>query len=755
MSAFGAGEVGGVGAAHPAWGALFLCALSLAATLAIAVWAWNRRAAAAAVPFAALALAEALWNAGHIGELASESLTAKLAWDSFETLPAVATGLFMLLFAARYTGRKLPAWLLVLAVVALGVPAAAIVAVPFGGGLRASARLEPPFGALLYDFSGWDVIYIVALFAVCLAAVGLVIGRFVKERPPFRAQTAGVAVALACPLVFGFVWLLLDLRLQGERDVSDVAFGISALVIAWTLARGRLFDLAPIARESVFEHLADAVLVFDRAGRVVDLNQAGATLLKAPVRSAVGQGVGRALGDWPELAALVGADEARQQEVASPAGGGARWYDARWAPVRDRGGRGLGGTLVVRDVTTLRQARTMLEQQVRRGSEELAVSEGRFRTLFDQTFQLIGLLDRDGNLLAVNRAAMQMVAAEPAAVLGRPFWDTPWWTHDPEQQARLRAAVARAAAGEFVRFDASHRDAAGKRRAIDFSLMPVRDGRGQVVQIIPEGRDVTLVEEARVREAALAARLQEAQKLEAIGRVGAGVAHDFNNLLTVISASIDVARRELPAGSPAVALLGEAMQAVDSAAGVTRQLLTFSRRQPTRPRRLAIAETLGQIEAILRRLAHPASVAPAALPEGLWCIEMDPAQLQQVLMNLIVNARDAIRGGGTIEISARNVTVPDGAPAPGRPGEFVRLEVHDDGLGMTEEVRAHVFEPFFTTKPDGQGTGLGLAVVQSAVTTAGGFVQIESAPGAGTTIALLLPRAPEARDQPAGSASPA
>ncbi|HVY38810.1 MAG TPA: histidine kinase N-terminal 7TM domain-containing protein [Polyangia bacterium] len=733
-------------AARPAWMALFLCAVSLAATLTIAVWAWRRRAtASAATPFAAMALAQAAWNAGHLAELASAGLAAKVAWDCFETLPAVATGFFMLLFAARYTGRRVPRWLLAVIGVALAVPTLVIVAAPAtaGGALRASATLEPPYGALVYDFTSWDVAYLAALLAVALAAVGLLVGLLLQQRAPFRAQTAGVAFAIAFPLFFGFTWLALDLRLQGERDISHVAFAVSSLVTAWTLARGRLFDLVPVAREAVFEHLTDAVLVVDRAGRIIDANPVAEALLHTHTAGGVGKAAVEVLEPWPDLVGLIGSEEARQQEVSSPSSFGRRWYDARWAPLRDRVGRWLGGTLVLRDVSTLRQARTVLEQQVQKGSEALAVSEGRFRTLFDETFQLIGLVDRDGTLLAANRAALQMIDAQLPSVLGRPLWETPWWTHDAGQQARLRESLARAADGEFVRFDATHVDGKGKRRAIDFSLMPVRDARGEVVQIIPEGRDVTAVQEAHARAAALTARLQQAEKLEAIGRVAAGVAHDFNNLLTVISASIDVARRELPAGSPAVALLGEALQAVDSAAGVTRQLLTFSRKQPASPRRLSIAETLAPVEAMLRRLARPSTIPPPRLPDDLWAIFMDPAQLQQAVMNLIVNARDAMPNGGAIVISGRNVSAANGTPAPrARPsGEFVRLDVSDAGQGMTEEVRAHVFEPFFTTKPEGEGTGLGLAVVQGAVTASGGFVEVDSAPGAGTTVSLFLPRA--------------
>ncbi|MES1209602.1 MAG: histidine kinase N-terminal 7TM domain-containing protein, partial [Pseudomonadota bacterium] len=158
----------GLPAARPAWVALFLCAITLTATLTIAIWAWRRRAASSAAgPFAAMALSEALWNAGHLAELASAGLAAKVAWDCFETLPAVATGFFMFMFAARYTGRRVPSWLMAVIVAVLAIPTLVIVAAPVVGpaGLRASASLEPPHGALLYDFTSWDMAYLVAVLA--------------------------------------------------------------------------------------------------------------------------------------------------------------------------------------------------------------------------------------------------------------------------------------------------------------------------------------------------------------------------------------------------------------------------------------------------------------------------------------------------------------------------------------------------------------------------------------------------------------
>jgi PAS domain S-box-containing protein len=744
MNALG-GVVGAGPAFHPALVAIEICAISLAATVGVAAWAWRRRGgSAAAAAFIGLVVAEAVWNAGHLGELASVSLRAKIAWDCFQTLPAVGVAYFMFVFAALYAGRRPPRWLLAAVATALLVPALVILADPFTHSLRGSAHLEPPYGALVYDYTAWDLAYLSGSLALSVAAVGLLVGLIPRQRSPFRGQTAAVAGALLFPVVTGFAWVGLDLRLQGERDVSHVCFAVGALLMAWALSRWRLFDLVPIAREAVMDHLTDALLVVDRLGRIVDANHVAVTLFQRSSRALAGQPAAVALEEWPELVSLVAGKESRQQKVSSPSSYGRRWYDARWSSLRDPGGRWLGGTLVLRDITTLRQARTLLEERVQRGSEDLAASEGRFRTLFDQTFQLIGLLDRRGIVLAANRAALNMIGEPQEAVLGRPFWETGWWSHDPDQRARLREAIDRAAAGQFVRFEATHAAADGRTRAMDFSLVPVRDARGEVVQIIPEGRDVTELQEAHARAAALAAQLQQAQKLETIGRIAAGVAHDFNNLLTVISGTVSVARREVAPGSPAAAMLDEALQAVDSAAGVTRQLLTFSRKQPTAPRRLAFPDTLAQTDGILRRLARPANLLEPRLGEALWPIFMDPAQLQQALMNLVVNARDAMPDGGAIVISAENAAVAAGAEPPRRAGDFVRVEVRDSGKGMPDEVRAHIFEPFFTTKPAGEGTGLGLSVVQGAVQGCGGFIEIESSP-AGTAVALYLPRAPDGR----------
>ena len=545
-------------------------------------------------------------------------------------------------------------------------------------------------------------------------------------------------------IVVGFGWLFLGLRLQGERDVSHLTFAASSLFLGWALARGRLFDLVPVARDAVFENLTDAVLVLDRARRIVDANRAAAVLLHQPLAVLAGRTAAEALGDWPELLSTANRDDARHDEIPAAPGASLRWFDVQWTPLHDADGGWMGGTLVLRDVTDVRQARLVLERRVQQGTEDLAASEGRFRALFDQTFQLTGILDCAGTLLAANRAALAMIGADEASVLGKAFWRTPWWTHAEDQQGQLKDAIARAAAGEFVRFEATHIDHAGKCRFIDFSLTPVKDPRGRVLQIIPEGRDVTSLHEAQLREAQLSQQLQQAQKMQAIGRLAGGIAHDFNNLLLVISGSVGLAKQSLPPDSPLRPLLDEAIQATTTAAGVTRQLLTFSRQQPLAPRRLAVGDTLDEIRGILQRLVGAGPHLEIRVLPAAWAICLDPTQLQQVLINLVMNARDATSDGGTISVGAENIELSTRTAAgipDGRAGEFLRLSVTDTGQGMTEEIRSRIFEPFFTTKPEGAGTGLGLAVVYGVVHQGGGFIDVASKPGHGSTFMLYLPRA--------------
>jgi len=275
------------------------------------------------------------------------------------------------------------------------------------------------------------------------------------------------------------------------------------------------------------------------------------------------------------------------------------------------------------------------------------------------------------------------------------------------------------------------------RKVLSVDASPLRDEPGHLAGRVWISRDVT-------GERELEEQLRQAQKLEGVGRLAGGVAHDFNNLLTVISASTDLATMELPDDHPAREALESVEEATEHGAGLTRQLLSFARRQVVEPRVVDANGVLSEAEKMLRRLIGEDVLLQLEPRAGLWPVRIDPHQLMQVLVNLAVNARDAMPGGGVLTIATHNVAAgrPE-TPIGLREGDAVQMVVRDSGHGMDEHVLEHLFEPFFTTKRAGKGTGLGLPTCQRIVGEAGGTITCSSAPGRGTAFSIWLPRCPE------------
>jgi len=325
---------------------------------------------------------------------------------------------------------------------------------------------------------------------------------------------------------------------------------------------------------------------------------------------------------------------------------------------------------------------------------------------------------------------------KPGQVVGKSLRDL-WGTSDPEYEP---FACHRAALNGQT---ATYRDVC-MGRSLEYELWPLRDASGVVIGVIGVGLDVTERDSAKEHQVKLTERLRQAGKMEAIGRLAGGVAHDFNNLLTCIIGNLTLAERQLGLSAEATARhLTEAGNAADSAAALTRQLLAFGRRRVIEPRTIDLSALVTRVEGMLRRLIGESIVLRTCCAEGLWNVEADPGQFEQALVNLVVNARDAIADHGEIYIETKNVEV-DG-PLPAGPaslpaGEYVLLSVSDNGHGMSDVVRERLFEPFFTTKQIGYGTGLGLATVHGAVEQSGGSVVVESTLGGGATFKIFLPR---------------
>jgi signal transduction histidine kinase len=273
-----------------------------------------------------------------------------------------------------------------------------------------------------------------------------------------------------------------------------------------------------------------------------------------------------------------------------------------------------------------------------------------------------------------------------------------------------------------------------------------RENRGQLTAFV---RDIT-------EQRALEEQLRQSQKLEAIGRLAGGVAHDFNNILMSIMGAADLLLMQVPPDDPVRAEASEIKQAVDRGAGLTRQLLAFSRRQKTQPRLFALGDVVRGMDTMLRRLIGPEIEFELIAGPQAVLVRADPGQFEQVVMNLAINARDAMPYGGRLVVRIDEVALDQPAAlalTDGREGRYARLSISDTGTGMDERTRARLFEPFFTTKEQGKGTGLGLSIVYGIVHQAGGYITVASERGRGSTFTIGLPEAPA--EQLAGEAAPA
>ncbi len=325
--------------------------------------------------------------------------------------------------------------------------------------------------------------------------------------------------------------------------------------------------------------------------------------------------------------------------------------------------------------------------------------------------------------------------------------------YEPASRGALREAFEQCCRhGLAYDLEAPFRSADGRRLWVRTTAEAVRDAEGRVVKVVGSIMDVTERRAAEDEQRSLEERLRQSQKMEAVGKLAGGVAHDFNNLLTVILNYTELALREMKADDPVRAELTEVVQAGQRAAVLTRQLLAFSRKQVLEPRPVDLNHVATDLEKMLRRIIGEDVDLRLTLATDLGVTLADPGQLEQVIMNLVVNARDAMPAGGTLTIETANADIDEALASRGddvTAGPYVVLSVTDSGCGMDEPTRLRIFEPFFTTKERGKGTGLGLSTVYGIVKQSGGHVAVDSEPGRGSTFRVYLPRETAAVTVPA------
>lgn len=411
--------------------------------------------------------------------------------------------------------------------------------------------------------------------------------------------------------------------------------------------------------------------------------------------------------------------------------GAYRWMRAVSQPRRAADGSLMGYIGVATDITLIKEAELELRRQMDERTAALTASEGRFRAIFDAVMEVIVLLEPDGTVVEVNSTQANWRDASPRMAIGKKLWEAPTLEHFPQHVSLLRDAVALAASGQNFASEVEMARDGSPTAFLDVSLQPVRDEEGGITYLLFEARDITELKAAQEQ-------LRQSQKMEALGQLTGGIAHDFNNLLTVVVGGLDLISKKVE-DQKLKRYADNALSAAERGARLTAQLLAFSRVQKLEVRPTLVAPLIENMRPLLRNVLGPAIAKRFDLDPAMVPVMADPTQLELAVLNLAINARDAMPDGGTLYFGSHIVKVADDPEMPD--GEYVEVAIRDSGTGMPPDVVARAFEPFFTTKDVGKGTGLGLSMVYGVARQSGGTARIESEPGEGTTVKLYFRRA--------------
>jgi PAS domain S-box-containing protein len=403
-----------------------------------------------------------------------------------------------------------------------------------------------------------------------------------------------------------------------------------------------------------------------------------------------------------------------------------RWLRSVSSPRFNADGALAGFIGAASDITLAKEAELELKSQVAERTAMLSQSEAQFRAIFETVLEVLVLLKPDGTIIELNRKEAVWRAENPRRAIGVKIWDSPTLKAYPQHIPLMKRAVKQAAKGELFNEEVTMEREGVATAYLDISVQPVRDDQGTIIYLLFEARDITDLKAAQEQ-------LRQSQKMEALGQLTGGIAHDFNNLLTVVVGGLDIVAKR--ATDPKLKRYAEnALSAAERGARLTGQLLAFSRVQRLEVRPTPVAPLVVNMRPLLRNVLGPGIEKRFDLDDEELPVMADPTQLEVAVLNLAINARDAMPEGGILTFRTRPVKV--GHDSELDDGDYIELSITDTGPGMSEEVAARAFEPFFTTKEVGKGTGLGLSMVYGMAKQSGGTARIESKPGVGTTVKM-------------------
>ncbi len=671
----------------------------------------------------------AAWSIEYALEMGSPVLATKVIWAKLQFLSIAILPAGWLVFVLTYTGRvdALPSRYKVLLSIIPLLTLFFVITNHLHGLVISDVTLDrkDTYSILVRSFGPWY--WLLAAYSYMLVFVGaiLLIRSFIRFPHRYRGQSTAFLVAAMTPLAGNVVYLL-GLSPFPSLDLTPFAFSISCMALAWGVFHSRFLDIMPIAYDSVVSSMRDSVLILDDKNRILDVNPAAQTVLGKDVSGAIGQPVEKILAPWPDLIKHFQKHSEGNEEIVIDNGKQRRYFDLLNSPVY--AGNHLAGRLVVfRDITKRKQYENALRE-----------SEERFRSAFDQALVGMVLVRLDGDFLAVNSYFCEMIGYSEEELLEMNIKAI---THPDDLETDLRR-LRELTEGNFPMVLLEKRFIRKDGQIVwgKMSSSIMRDSGGEPLYLVAHVQNISghmQVEEEKKR---LEVQTQTVQRLEAIGTLAGGIAHDFNNILMSIQGNVSLLRTSTDPGHPSHKKLQNIEHYIQSGAMLTRQLLGFARSGKYEVKAVHLNSIIEQTSQMFARTRKKVKII-TSFQKALWTVNADQSQMEQILLNLYVNASQAMPEGGTLYLETFNTVLDETyiKPYKIKPGGYVKVSVTDTGGGMDASTQQRIFEPFFTTKEMGRGTGLGLASVYGIVKNHGGYINVYSEKGTGTTFNIYFP----------------
>lgn len=703
--------------------------ITVAVSLALIVVIVRRRNQQGAISLLLLVAGAGLWALGDAMELGSLELATKIPWARFRYLGIVTIPVAWLVFALQFA--RLKHWLVPRLLIPLcAIPALNLAMVWTDHWHHLFFReewLDVQWGVVVLASrrGPWYFVNVATSYAYVLMGTVLLVRTALRAHQVYRRQTILLVAAGVFPMAAN---ILFQLRLSPVpyMDFTPLTFSVAAFIFTWTFIRhGLLFLPMPVAKAQVLDSVHDGILVLDMERRVLDANNAALLMFNTDPKALISRPISDIL-DVPDPMFSDSAGRTAPVELPAPTPEVPdRVLEATVSPLRKRLAGTVGNVLILRDVSERKRA----ELELRRLS-----------TAMEHTVEDILITGLDGRIIYANPAFERVTGYHESEVLGERLGFLRSNAHETESLAEMWKLLK---AGETWQGTVTNRRKDGKFIRQAATVSPISDEKHVMVGYVSVRRDVTEQEQ-------LQAMLQYSQKTEALGRLAGGMAHDFNNMLTPVIGYAEMVIESLDQDDERRKDLEQIVKAASRARDLTNQLLAVGRRQVLAFRPVDINRTILDLLDMLRTATRENIQIIHELAPGLKAVRGDVAQIEQVIVNLVLNAQESMPAEGRLTLRTSGVSADDVPLPPGRKpasDSYVCLSVTDTGAGIPAEAQEHLFEPFFTAKSGEVKTGLELAMVHGIVEQHGGAVSLASRGGEGTTIAVYLPVMEEAPAQ--------